>query len=309
MKNTQTISQIRQQLAEYLDDPGQGMDSISMNAAARGIGRSTAAISQFLGNKYTGDNERLANQISSWLKRQQERRRHNEIFTETVPTFAVNKVKKTCRIAHIQGEMAAITGPSGVGKTRGLKAYAAENPDVIYVRVIPCYSMRDLMSEIHKRVKGNGEGRATDMAEFIIEKLMGSGRLIIIDEAEHLPYKALEMVRTIYDLAGVGIVLGGMPHLIINMKGTKGQYKQLYSRIAIHAEIPPMTGDHEKDIQALVMNAIPNSNGIWKEFAEHSRGNARQLEKLVKMSVQISAINDSEITAQIIKKAKTMIIT
>lgn len=48
----------------------------------------------------------------------------------------------------------------------------------------------------------------------IVDKLKSSGRLIIIDEAEHLPYKSLELVRRIYDKANVGILLVGMPATI-----------------------------------------------------------------------------------------------
>jgi DNA transposition AAA+ family ATPase len=274
---------------------------------ARGIGVSPASVSQFLAGKYTGDNNRLTEKLKSWLKRQYEQQGHREIFTETVDTFAIIKVKDACRTAHIQGEMVVITGDSGVGKSRGLQAYAASNPDVIMIRVIPSYSMRDLMSEIHKRVGLNGDSTVTGMSNDVIEKMANSGRLIIVDEAEHLPKKALEMLRTIYDMAGIGIVLAGMPHLIINMRGSRGEFKQIYSRIAMHAEIPNMK-KHPQDIQKLVKLAAPNSNGIWKTFAQHS-ANARQIEKLLKMSIQIAHRNDSEITPEIVREAKKAIIT
>jgi len=277
-----------------------------MSAAARGIGVSVTAISQFLSGKYKGDNQKLARRVESWLQRVSERREYNEVFIETIDTFALRIIWKACRDAHIQSEMAVITGPSGVGKTRGLRAYAKENPDVVFLRVLPCYSMRDMLSEIHRMVGFSGHTRVTDMAADIIEKLKGSGRLLIIDEAEHLPYKALEMLRAIYDRAGVGIVLAGMRHLILNIRGSKGQFKQIYSRIGRHAEVPTMER-HPEDIEKLVSHAIPGSNGIWKAFAEQT-DNARQLEKLVKMSIQIAQKNDSPVTGQIVKQAKKYII-
>ena len=55
----------------------------------------------------------------------------------------------------------------------------------------------------------------------IIDKLKSSGRLIIVDEAEHLPYTSLELLRRIYDKAEVGILLVGMPRLMKNLKGDK----------------------------------------------------------------------------------------
>ncbi|CRL44634.1 hypothetical protein SGGMMB4_01839 [Sodalis glossinidius str. 'morsitans'] len=53
--------------------------------------------------------------------------------------------------------------------------------------------------------------------------------LVLVDEAELLPYRALEVLRRIHDSFGVAIVLAGMPRLLLNLKGSRGEYAQLYS--------------------------------------------------------------------------------
>ena len=54
---------------------------------------------------------------------------------------------------------------------------------------------------------------------------------MIIDEAENLPYRALEIARRIHDKTGVGVLLVGRSILLENLKGYNNQYDQLYSRV------------------------------------------------------------------------------
>lgn len=306
MKSTKYINKIRQQLAEHLANPGTEMEKVSMNAAARGVDVSVTAISQFLGDKYPGDNKKVAEKIEGWLKRQAERKLHEPILTETIPTEAVSKIMKVARICHIEGEMGVATGDAGVGKTRGVELYESQNPDVIVVKVIPGYSSKTMMRKLHKAAGYNGQGTIIDMFEDVVERLRNTGRLIIIDEAENLPYKAHELLRRIYDIAGIGILLVGMPELISRLRGSKGEYKQLYSRIAIHAKIPSMEKSPD-DVKSLVAAAIPGSNGVWKAFYDIT-SNGRQLEKLIKRSIQVADRNDSEVTPEIVRNAKQYII-
>ena len=56
-------------------------------------------------------------------------------------------------------------------------------------------------------------------------------RLLIVDEAENLPYRALEITRRIHDKTGVGVLLIGRSILLENLKGYNNQYDQLYSRV------------------------------------------------------------------------------
>ena len=102
----------------------------------------------------------------------------------------------------------------------------------------------------------------------IVNKLKNSGRLIIVDEAENLPYRALELLRRIYDKAKVGILLVGLPKLLTNLKGNKGQYKQLYSRVGVLAELLPIPGN---DILEITSRVTPDSEYIYpKKNTKHS---------------------------------------
>lgn len=307
------VENIRQKLIELTAGSRNSKDRVSDRAVARGTGRSNAAVNLFKNDNYTGDNLKLAQQIDRWMTRIAEKQKARGIFTETINTFAITKVNKACRIAHVEGKIVVITGEAGVGKTKGVEKYVEENPDVIHVQVIPYYQAKDVMADIHRAVGYNGEGRLIDMFKHVQEKLEGTNRLLLIDEAELLPYRGLELVRRLYDMTGIGVAMVGMPKLIRNMKGRGGEYKQLYSRVAVHADIPSLDGyetqDHtaDQDIQALVKSVLPNSNGTWKKFANITR-NARTLANLIDQSIRIADKNDCEITDEIIAKAKKLII-
>jgi len=298
-----TLEKIRSDLRLVIE-AGGSEPSISMSAAARGIGVSVTAVSQFLSAKYQGDNDRLAEKVHSWLQRQAEKRQYTEILRQTILTGAVKRLMQTARACHIQRDIGVATGQAGVGKTRACKLYAKQNPDVILIETMPYYTARYLMADIHRGVGYNGVGTVINMTNDVIDKLKDSGRLIIIDEAEHLPYKALELIRRLYDKAGIGLLLVGMPQLITNLRGNHGQYRQLYSRIGVHSLIPELA---ENDVKALVGSAIPNSNGVWKNFAGET-DNARALGKLLKHSIQISKANDSPVTGPTVQQAKKYII-
>lgn len=306
MKDTKYITQIREQLDSYLDNPGEDEKSISINAASRSMGVSNSALSQFLNNKYEGDNKSLAKKAEGWMKRQKERQAYDEILTETIETRAVRKICQVARLCHIERDMGVATGDAGVGKTRGCMFYAAENKDVLLIRAHVGYTTKALMAKIHEDVGLSGHGSAFDMFNGVVKRLEGSGRLIIVDEAENLPYKAHELLRSIYDHAGIGILLCGMPRLISILRGHKGEYKQLYSRIGVHARIPTLK-DNPEDMEALVKSALPNSNGVWKTFHEVTN-NARQVEKLLKRSLQVADRNNTEVTPEVVKNAKQYII-
>jgi DNA transposition AAA+ family ATPase len=139
----------------------------------------------------------------------------------------------------------------------------------------------------------------------IIDKLKASGRLIIIDEAEHLPYKSLELLRRIYDKAQVGILLVGMPRLIMNLKGEKRQYAQLYSRVGIATRLNSL-GDEDK--KAIISSILPNYKSVFSTLSDYCAGNTRVLTKLLVRAVRIAEINNMEVNEDVLQASISQII-
>lgn len=307
MKKDKTtfISEQRERLQSHIDDPD---NRVSANAISRSLGVSSAQLSQFLNEKYTGDNLGLAEKIESFLKRQNERVDYTEILTDPLDTKNVRRVQNVLRICHVEGEMGVITGDAGLSKTTGLKKYTSENPGgVIMIEVIPGTTSKTLMTEIHKACGLSGEGIQWHMFHEVVEKLNKSDRLIIIDEAEHLPTSALELARRIHDKAGIGIVFVGLPRLLSNLRGKKSEFRQLYSRIGIKAELKDL---EEDDVKMLVQSAIPSSNGLYKHFYNRTQ-NGRTLTKMLKRAIQVAQVNSLkpvEIDERVVEEARNYII-
>lgn len=291
---------MQQKLKEFMEEKRLSLTSIS-----RALGLSTAAISQYLAGIYTGNVAKIDDSVKGFLARQQERARTPKRRLEFMMTSAARKVFEVARICHLDGEIGVCYGEAGLGKTTAVKKYAEQNTDVILLEADLGYTARVVFTELHKRLGMDGRGTIHDMFDEVVAKLRDSGRLIIIDEAEHLPYRALELLRRVYDKAGVGIMLCGMPRLISNLRGKKGEYAQLYSRVGVAGRLEALKA---QDVEALVAMAIPASNGLWKAYHEAACGNTRTLCKLLLRSVRVAEINNMPVSPEVVRETARMLI-
>ena len=281
-------------------------DGLSMSAVSRACGISTAAVSTFLENKYKGRNDKVEKALEAFVRRHRERKStRGRVDLEYVDTSIAKKIHEIADMVHTDCEVGVIVGDAGVGKTFALRRYAEMNPDVILVEVDFGYSALWLFKELCREVGIEHRGQLSEMAAAIVKRLEDSGRLLIIDEAEYLPHKALELLRRVHDKAGVGMLLAGMPRLIYNLRGSRGQYAQLYSRVGVYARLEKLS---PVDTKAIVGSALPRSNGTYKDFHRVSGANTRALSKLIRRCVRVAQINDTEIDGDLVEAAaKTLL--
>jgi DNA transposition AAA+ family ATPase len=228
----------------------------------------------------------------------------NEIpFKET---RAATRFREGERLSHLEGAIVVVCGDPGTGKTKACRQCADENVDVLLFDIHLGYSPRALFTELHKRLGFEGRGSICAMFSDCVGRLKNSGRLLIFDEAEYLPYRALELLRRLHDMAGIGILLVGLPRLIENLRGKRGEYSQLYSRVGALIKLEAL---QEGDTEMLVKSVLPSLNGMWRVFHEQCHGNARVLSKLLFRSMQIAKINGKVVTPEIVRgAAQTLII-
>lgn len=287
---------LRNKLRAYIDATGK-----SASAVAKGIGRSPAALSQYLNFSYKGDVAKLEAAIENWLARQAERQERNvRPQVEFLQTSIAKKVFEVAEYCLLENEIGVIYGPAGLGKTFAVKEFNKQNPSTMLIEADLGYTAKVLFQELHKAVGLDGHGAIHSLFEDIVVKLRGSDRMIIVDEAEHLPYRALELLRRIYDKAGVGILLIGMPVLIGNLRGKRGEYAQLFSRVGVKGVLQVLD---PSDTELFVKNALPGSNGIYKTFHEIANGNTRVLTKLIRRSVRMAEINNLPIDSALVTEA------
>jgi len=287
---------LRNRLRAYIDATGK-----SASAVANGIGRSPAALSQYLNFSYKGNVAKLEVAIESWLVRQAERQERNvRQQAEFLQTSIASKVFEIAEYCLLENEIGVVYSQAGLGKTWAVRQFNKQNPATILIEADLGYTAKVLFQELHKAIGFDGNGAIHSLFEDIVAKLRGSDRMIIVDEAENLPYRALELLRRVYDKAGVGILLTGMPVLIGNLRGKRGEYAQLFSRVGVKGVLQVLD---PSDTELFVKNALPGSNGIYKTFHEIAKGNTRVLSKLIRRSIRMSKINNLPIDSALVTEA------
>lgn len=280
----------------------------SQTQVARAIGKSTAVINQYLQGKYAGDVPAIDALARSFINREVEKEKSQKIAARFVPTVTSRKGMEVIRYAHLDGDLNVIYGAAGLGKTIILREYAAQHRDALLIEADPGYTARVVLEELCGLLGISKRGNMHELSEACIAALRDSGRLLMVDEAENLPYRALETLRRIHDKSGIGLVLAGMPRLIINLKGKRGEYQQLYSRVGFALCI----GDSlpQSDITDIAVSMLPGagSQDVSEALFKASHGNARRLFKLVRGVSRHSEISGNAVSAGAVRKFAEMLI-
>ena len=279
---------------------------MSASAFANSIGYSPAALSQWLNFAYKGKVDKLESMVRSRIDSYSEKAELKAEKKDFLNTSVSGKIFEIADYCRLENEIGVIYGDAGLGKTYTVKKYVEANPSCILIEADLGYTSKVLFVELCRMLKLDSHGPIHNLFEDVVARLSGTDRMIVIDEAEHLPYKALELIRRVHDKAGIGILLVGMPQLIGNLRGKRGEFAQLYSRIGAKGALCPLL---KEDTRMFVKNALPSSNGIYSTFHEVSKGNTRVLTKLIKRAVRMAEINSMEITeGLVIEAGKTLLI-
>ncbi len=276
---------------------------LSQSKIATMLGVSPAVISQYLKGVYTGDVASIDKKVREMLERAHEKSK--DIKSDFVATTTAKNILDVCAMAHTMKDINLVIGEAGLGKTMALKQYAKTVENVVLIETDPTFSPKVLLVELCNKLGIVPTRNNHDNTTAIIEKLAGSERLLIIDEAELLNYKCLEIVRRIHDKSGVGVILAGMPRLRANLRGKRGEYKQLYSRVGFACDLHDKLPDGDV---AILSQAYIGTSEFDDVLVKASLGNARRLNKLLRGVNRLASLNKMAISAKLIEKTCQMLI-
>lgn len=295
---------LQQKLAEFKAKSGMNQTQL-----ARGIGTSPASISMYLNGTYAekgGKYETIEPKIEAFLEVQESKAQREELVLGFVETKTTRRIAEVMRDAHEAGEIAVIYGQAGLGKTQAVKNYC-EKHGAILIEANPSFTALVLMKKLAASVKLPISGTLNDLFEETAYRLGGSERLIVVDEAENLPLRALEIIRRLHDETGCGLVLSGMPRLVANLRGKHGELVQLHSRVAGALNLGDSLPDAE--LEQIARATLPEADDeTIAELVKHSNGNTRRMSKLMRGSVRVANKNGIKMQAGIVKKYSTLII-
>ncbi|MBR1626484.1 MAG: AAA family ATPase [Bacteroidales bacterium] len=288
---------IRTELKELMENKGF---TVLFVATAIGIAKST--VSMWLNGTYKGDNDKITDKVNNFIQRERERSNEEELPIVDISIMKfINEIGRTC---HTKGKIGVCAGRAGLGKTVAVKEYTKNFLDAILIESDSGYTAKSLLLEIHKRLGLSGKGCAYDLMNEVVNKLNNSGRLLIIDEAENLPYRALEITRRIHDKTGIGVLLVGRNILFENLRGYNNQYDQLYSRVKYHKLLD---GLHIKDVKKILLAAGQDPE-LADIYLQYSEGNTRRLEHLISHSISLAKFNGNDkVDGTVIKETSKML--
>lgn len=269
-------------------------------ATATGLAKST--ISMWMKGNYNVKSDKITDTINNFIQREKERSLQHDL--PVVEISMIKYISEIARLCHTQGRIGVCVSIAGLGKTVAVKRYAKEFMDAILIESDSGYTAKSLLKEIHRRLGLSGKGSVYDLMGETVRKLNQSGRLLIIDEAENLPYRALEITRRIHDKTGVGVLLIGRNILLENLRGYNNQYDQLYSRVQYTKIIDRLLlADVVK-----ILESINQNPKLAETYLLYSNGNTRRLEHLISHSISVAKMNGkAEVDDAVIKQTSKLL--
>lgn len=291
---------------------------LTITEVAREINYHRSVLSRFLNGKYENDTSDIAARLAQFLQ---------EHTGESVamPTQAL-KMQKTqffesrdasniigvCSSCQKFTGLGLVVGRSGYGKSHALKHYA-RMPRVAYVECDDIMNCRDLVEAIEKALGiPSGYGtiwkRVNGIKEFFN---VNRGYLLIVDEADKLiskyTQKKMEILRTIFDQADVGLVIAGEPKLESQIKGYLARFA---NRVDFYYILTGLTKKEvleylkpfpftDEALQEMVKRAVNPQTGCFRLLD-------RTLNNIIRLLDNQDGDNPAEITLDLIAKASDM---
>ncbi len=275
------------------------LEKLSLRRICEQIGVSTGALSPWLAGKYAGSDDAIADKVQKYLDRREavaampvpERER----FSITVETEVNSTVTKAITHCQLKGLMGIITANSGAGKTRSAREYVAMTPGAVLIECHPSFPARMLLMAIARECGLEARGTIHELLQSISSKLKGSGRVLVIDEAEHLEPKVLDVIRRIHDWAEIGVVYIGLPRLEAQLRNVRRDYEYIWNRVSVKESIDRSKKVELDDIGLvleMMLDLFPND--LPAAFHRFCAGDIRKFEQLFFACLSVSRKSSKE---------------
>lgn len=266
---------LRDRLKAYSAEHG-----LSLAALARELATNPTAVSKYLNGKPEGDVAALEAMAEDVLKASVRRAKLGIEIFETSVTRQIHNLFETIRRTNGCG---LIYGEAGLGKTCGAAAYLMQTPSALSLELRGWNSARGgvqalLFSAMENRT-WNGNQRKAD---FMVDRLRGSKRIIIIDNAHKLTRGAREWLIDFHDETKCPMVLMGRTRLLSDLQKDQEQL----SYFSLTSEVK-FRGDEAKAALKLLEQRDPDAAAeladVATKVASHT-GHLRALSNQVELA-------------------------
>lgn len=304
---------LRERLAEFLLDRG-----ISQNQFAKTVGINPAYLTGYMKEgkvfKYANKVEDLARDYLDNFIQSRPKNQESLPFILTKDAKSINAVIEW---SIEDRDMGVIIGDAGTGKSRTIKEFAKNHPEAVLIEATISTNTRALFRMLCLKFGVTTNKSIDEMIRDVANELKKVDKVVIIDEAEHLPYRALEGIRRMYDFSKSPVVLVGTRKLLNNLTGAKKsnlEYEQLSSRVGSKwfleglCYINEMSSKVNKDLALVCKLFGVENNELINQIERLARGNFRKTEKLLKRAKRVADINEISINKECIDEATKMLL-
>lgn len=268
---------------------------LSQNQAAREIGISATRLSQWLAGKYPGDNIVLDGKIRNWLNTRRKAERLS-LAASGIDTHCdlgiTDEISTALAHAHAVGDVVLIHGQSGAGKSWAGRHYCRTESNAHYISMTRAVrSLSGLLGRIGLAIGiRDRHGSALDAETAIIERLTGSGALLVVDEAHHLTPRLLDELRCIRDIAGCGLALMGDDSVLMPL----ARCPQIVGRIGFTVDAHRPSDADVLDIATGVIGALHERDRTICIAAAGGPGGLHRLRRLLARAWLLAAAEGRE---------------
>lgn len=258
----------------------------------RKVNYSPAVITLYLAGKYTGDVAEVEARLRDYVANEERRRM---VGVDTVVSDVTKAVRAAFDLARETNDVSVVVGEPGVGKTRAIDLYVNGNKDQpgnpTCVHLVISSWNKDLSSiegALMAAVGKAGYDNRTRRAEWLVQKLRNSDRLIIVDDAHKLTQPALQWIFDFHEATGCPVALVGTPALEAKLRSDS----QRFSRVGLKK--PLSTKKRRALIEHLIGSLVGNVSdseeaelaGLCDQVAAQ-HGHFRSVAKQLKLAAHV----------------------
>lgn len=199
----------------------------SANETAKFVGVTASTISGVKNGTYKADPCEQLNKLVAYFE-VKEAAAEQAKYDSYVPTSISTQVYDIINNCHLLGGLAVACGDAGIGKTQAALKYVRDHEqNSIYIYVPPCMKTSNAIIKAIGSKLGIRKRAMDEIWTAVAEKLT-DGMIIILDEAQHLSYEAIETLRSFSDIFNndgktLGVCLVGNEVTIECTNGKSGQ--------------------------------------------------------------------------------------
>lgn len=274
------------------------------------IGSNETYVSRYRSNQFNGDLDEFEAKVANYLDTESLRFLGNQEIVTT--DFIVDKVWAFLSHVKEHSRIGVGYGDAGRGKTCACKAFARSDKTAVYVH-INCWEASSV-GLVKALVKAMGGMRGVKKGEYsaeLVERLTGSGRLIIIDNAHKLKGSARSWISDFWDASRCAIALVGNPDILTQFRSIDQHGSRVGIRRDITTSLVKTAEESAKTMLGLHLPQVEPTKAMIQEAVETVKGYGacRTLESRLVLTHKILSNGGSSDPLEAFAMAKTQLIS